>query len=147
MLDCCCGTGTIPKAAIQIKKGLLSPKDAIESVWACDKYKYPLQVANISMAGADTVNLANRLFQHNALTLEVGEFVSIINPETGESIELSLPSFGAVVSNLPFVPFEIIPSDDKVEIAKIPLSDQLDGRSDLYCYIAIKIADVLKSNC
>lgn len=146
MLDCCCGTGTIPKAAIQIKKGFLSSKDAIESVWACDKYKYPLQVANISMAGADTVNLANRLFQHNALTLEVGESVSIINPETGENIKLSLPSFGAVVSNLPFVPFEIIPGDDKAEIAKIPLSDQLDGRSDLYCYIAIKIADVLKSN-
>lgn len=146
ILDCCCGTGTIPKTAIQIKKSLLSPKDAIESVWACDKYKYPLQVANISMAGADTVNLANRLFQHNALTLEVGEAVSIINPETGENIELSLPSFGAVVSNLPFVPFEIIPGDDKAEIAKMPLSDQLDGRSDLYCYIAIKIADVLKPN-
>ena len=146
ILDCCCGTGTIPKAAIQIKKGLLSPKDAIESVWACDKYKYPLQVANISMAGADTVNLANRLFQHNALTLEVGESISIINPETGDDIELSLPSFGAIASNLPFVPFEIIPGDDKAEIAKIPLSDGLGGRSDLYCYIAIKIADMLKSH-
>lgn len=98
------------------------------------------------MAGADTVNLANRLFQHNALTLEVGEPVSIINPETGENIELSLPSFGAVASNLPFVPFEIIPDDDKAEIVKIPMSDELDGRSDLYCYITIKIADILKSN-
>ena len=36
-LDCCCGTGTIPKAAIQIKKDLFTAKDAVESVWACDK--------------------------------------------------------------------------------------------------------------
>ncbi|MCM1512577.1 MAG: N-6 DNA methylase [Oxalobacter formigenes] len=144
VLDCCCGTGTISKAAIQIKKKQLSAKDAVESVWACDKYKYPLQMANISMTDSDTINLANRLFQHNALTLSIGEDVSIVNPETGAEMHLALPAFGAVVSNLPFVPFEIIPNDDKDEIAKMPLSSSLDGRSDLYCYIAMKIADVIK---
>ena len=144
VLDCCCGTGTISKVAIQIKKKQLSPKDAVESVWACDKYKYPLQMANISMTDSDTINLANRLFQHNALTLSIGEDVSIVNPETGAEMHLALPEFGAVVSNLPFVPFEIIPNDDKDEIPKIPLSSSLDGRSDLYCYIATKIADVIK---
>ncbi len=145
VLDCCCGTGTIPKAAIQIKKEQLSSKEAIESVWACDKYKYPLQVANISMTDSDTINLANRLFQHNALSLSVGESVAIVNPETGEEMRLSLPEFGAVVSNLPFVPFEIIPEDDKDEISKMEWATELDGRSDLYCYIATKIADVIKS--
>ena len=144
ILDCCCGTGTIPKAAIQIKRTQLSPKDAVESVWACDKYKYPLQVANISMTGSDTINLANRLFQHNALSLTIGDDISIVNPETGEEMQLSLPAFGTVVSNLPFVPFEIIPDDDKDEISKMPLASELDGRSDLYCYIATKIADVIK---
>lgn len=144
ILDCCCGTGTIPKAAIQIKRTQLSPKDAVESVWACDKYKYPLQVANISMTDSDTINLANRLFQHNALSLAIGDDVSIVNPETGEEMHLSLPAFGTVVSNLPFVPFEIIPDDDRDEISKMPLASELDGRSDLYCYIATKIADVIK---
>lgn len=144
ILDCCCGTGTIPKAAIQIKRTQLSPKDAVESVWACDKYKYPLQVANISMTDSDTINLANRLFQHNALSLTIGDDISIVNPETGEEMQLSLPAFGTVVSNLPFVPFEIIPDDDKDEISKMPLASELDGRSDLYCYIATKIADVIK---
>ena len=61
ILDCCCGTGTIPKAAIQIKRTQLSAKDAVESVWACDKYKYPLQVANISMTDSDSKSL-NRLY-------------------------------------------------------------------------------------
>lgn len=144
ILDCCCGTGTIPKAAIQIKRTQLSPKDAVESVWACDKYKYPLQVANISMTDSDTINLANRLFQHNALSLSIGDDITIVNPETGEEMQLSLPAFGTVVSNLPFVPFEIIPDDDKDEISQMPLASELDGRSDLYCYIATKIADVIK---
>lgn len=144
MLDCCCGTGTIPKAAIQIKKSMSDARSAIESVWACDKYQYPLQVANISMADSDTINLANRIFQHNALTLKVGEKVSITNPETGNQMELALPQFGAIASNLPFVPFEIIPGDDKDEIAKMPQCSDMDGRSDLYCYITISIAKMLK---
>ena len=144
ILDCCCGTGTIPKAAIQIKKSQLSAKEAVESVWACDKYKYPLQIANISMTDSDTINLANRLFQNNALSLTIGDDVTIINPETGEEMHLSLPAFGTVVSNLPFVPFEIIPDDDRNEISKMELASELDGRSDLYCYIATKIADVIK---
>ena len=145
ILDCCCGTGTIPKEAIRIKKTQMSSKEAVETVWACDKNNYPLQVANISMTDSDTINVANRLFQHNALTLTVGEKIAITNPETGHIMTLSLPTFSAVVSNLPFVPFEIIPDDDKDEIAKMPLAKGLDGRSDLYCYIAIKIADVMKS--
>lgn len=145
-LDCCCGTGTIPKAAIQIKKDLFTAKEAIESVWACDKYQYPLQVANISMTDADTINLANRIFQHNALNLNTGEVIHIINPQTGNLMELTIPLFGAVASNLPFVPFEIIPDDDKTIISQIPLFETLDQRSDLYCYIATKISDVIKPN-
>lgn len=144
VLDCCCGTGTIPKAVIQIKRTQLSAKEAVESVWACDKYKYPLQIANISMTDSNTINLANRLFQHNALSLAIGDCIAIVNPETGEEMCLSLPEFGTVVSNLPFVHFEIIPDDDKDEILKMPLASELDGRSDLYCYIATKIADVIK---
>ena len=144
ILDCCCGTGTIPKEAIEIKKTRMTSKEAVETVWACDKNKYPLQVANISMTDSDTINIANRLFQHNALTLSVGEKISITDPKTGHNMILTIPSFGAVVSNLPFVPFEVIPDDDKNEIVKMPFMSNLDGRSDLYCYIANKIVDVIK---
>ena len=96
------------------------------------------------MTDSDTINIANRLFQHNALTLSVGEKISITDPKTGHNMILTIPSFGAVVSNLPFVPFEVIPDDDKNEIVKMPFMSNLDGRSDLYCYIANKIVDVIK---
>lgn len=140
VLDCCCGTGTIARAAIQLKKERLPAREALETVWACDKYRYPLQIAGISMADVDAVHLTGRLFQHNALTLAPGEG----GPEAGGGTRLPLPEFGAVVSNLPFVPFELIPGDDKAEIAKMPRVWELDGRSDLYCYMAVKLADVLR---
>lgn len=143
-VDCCCGTGTIPKMAIKWKRQLLSAKDAVESVWACDKNNYPLQVANISMTESDTINVANRLFRHNALDLTIGEIVSITDPTTGENMELPLPSFGAAASNLPFVEFERIPNDDKDLFGRIKGIEELDGRSDLFCYIALKVADILK---
>lgn len=144
-LDCCCGTGTIPKAAIQNKRKQLSIKDAVESVWACDKNNYPLQVANISLTDSDSINIANRLFQHNALSLTVGERIPIVDPATGETLQLKLPEFGAVASNLPFVEFERIPGDDKDLFPSVYGAGELDGRSDLYCYITLKIADLLKA--
>ena len=139
ILDCCCGTGTIPHIAIQIKKERFSPEEAVETVWACDKFQYPLQIANLSMAGSDTVYLANRLFQHDALTLSIGKNIVIINPDTGHSMQLPLPEFGSIVSNLPFVPFETIDNENI-----FPQTYSLDRRADLYQYIAIKIADMLK---
>ena len=146
IMDCCCGTGTIPKVALQIKKSMFDARSAIESVWACDKYQYPLQVANISMADSKFMNHANRIFQHNALSLEIGEKISITNPENGKQMELQLPSFGTIVSNLPFVSFEVIPDDDKAEINKNSQCSNMDGRSDLYCYIAVIIAKMLRNN-
>lgn len=142
--DCCCGTGTIPKAALGIKREMFSVRQAVESVWACDKYQYPLQVANISMTDTDSVNLANRLFQHNALTLAEGETISITDPAAGSLMRLELPLFGTIASNLPFVPFEIIPEDDKMAVRSLTFAGQLDKRSDLYCYIAVKMHEMLK---
>ena len=145
ILDCCCGTGTIPKSAIEIKRNMLQPRDAIESVWACDKNKFPLQIANISMTDYKSINIANRIFQHNALTLKYGEKISITNPDTGNLIHLELPLFGAIVSNLPFVQFESIPKDDLKEINALNFKEKLDGRADLYCYIVGKVFDLLKN--
>lgn len=143
-LDCCCGTGTIPKAAMDIKKEKFNAESAINTVWASDKYDYPLQVANISMASADTINLANHLFKKNALRLKVGDDILLTDPSTGEELKLTLPPMGAIASNLPFVEFERLPKDDLDVIVEMAENTRLNNRSDLYCYIALKIADLLK---
>lgn len=143
-MDCCCGTGTIPKAALEIKKSKFSAKEAVESVWASDKYNYPLQVANISMASAETINLANRLFQHNALTLRIGESIELIDPENGAKMQLVLPTMDAIATNLPFVEFESLPEDDSPLLSAMAKDHKLDNRSDYSFYIALKISELLR---
>lgn len=143
-LDCCCGTGTIPKAAMDIKREKFNSESAIKTVWASDKYDYPLQVANISMASADTINLPNHLFKKNALRLKTGDDIELTDPATGKKINLSLPAMGAIASNLPFVEFERLPKDDLDVIVEMTDNSELNNRSDLYCYIALKIADLLQ---
>ena len=142
IIDCCCGTGTIPSVAIDIKKNKIGIEEAVRTVWACDKYDYPLQVANVSMARVESMHLANRLFKHNALNLNPGEIINVRNPSSGVLEAVQLPTFSYVVSNLPFVPFELIPDDDRtlVSVDKIYC---LDARSDLYTHIAVRLSKII----
>lgn len=138
-LDPCCGTGTIPHELIEIKKGAMGASKAVETTWASDKYKLPLQIANISMTAFDTINLANRLFQKNALAIKVGDSENIVNPQDGNKMNIVIPSFGAICSNLPFVAFESLQDVDKALGI-----EELDSKSDLSYHIALHLSDLLK---
>ena len=44
VLDPCCGTGTIARAAYDLKRAVgLTPQQALSTVWASDKFRFPLQ--------------------------------------------------------------------------------------------------------
>lgn len=144
--DTCCGTGTIPHEIIEIKKDKIGASSAVETTWASDKYKMPLQIANISMTSYDTINMANRLFSMNALELKTGTKINIVNPQNGEMMTVEIPAFGAICSNLPFVAFENLPDDDKVYAENIKGKTRLDGKSDLCYYITLHLADLLKDD-
>ena len=47
--DGCCGTGTIPSYIIEYKKGKIGASLAMATTWASDKFKLPLQIANLAM--------------------------------------------------------------------------------------------------
>lgn len=144
IFDCCCGTGTIAKAVLDQKKAKISTREAVSTVWASDKYSYLLQIANLSMADVDTIKMANKIFKHNALNLTTGEKIEIVDPETGKPIHIIIPSFDAIVSNLPFVQSSRIPKDDESLINSEGLNKNLSGRLDLYGYIVVKISDLIK---
>ena len=144
--DTCCGTGTIPHEIIEIKKYKIGTSQAVETTWASDKFKMPLQIANISMASYDTINMANRLFQMNALELKPGTKIQIVNPQDGKMMIVTVPHFGAICSNLPFVAFENLPDDDKVYAEQIRELTGLDGKSDLSYYITLHLADLLTND-
>lgn len=144
--DPCCGTGTISHEILEAKKTKCSIAEAVNTTWASDKYALPLQIANISMTSSDTINLANRIFQANALGLHPGSKVEIVNPQNGLKIIHAMPLLGAVCSNLPFIPFENISAEDFELISKHLPDHGLNERSDLSFYIALHMAGMLKDD-
>lgn len=144
--DGCCGTGTIPSYIINFKKDRkIGAAQAMATTWASDKFKLPLQIANLAMTNYDTINMPCRLFQKDILTLNPGDEVKIVNPQTGERETFSLPLFDSFVSNLPFVKSGGIPDDDTQFVNAIKQANNLSGRSDFSYYIALHLKNLVKA--
>jgi len=150
IIDPCCGTGTIPKATLKVKKETLSSEEAHNTTWASDKYSFPLQIANIGLTDFNSINVPSRVFQSNVFNLNVGNFINITNPQDGSTLRLEVPQFDVVLSNLPFVPFEIISDDEKAYLQTVS-SDvlgqtgiKLGKRSDLYTFIVAHLWSLVK---
>lgn len=151
VIDPCCGTGTIPKAIIKGKIDRLhNINRAVSTTWASDKFSFPLQISNISMARVDSISIPNKVFQQNVFEIYENKNIGFTNPVDGTIIDSKLPKFNAITSNLPFVPFESISDFDKKHITKIVnyvkevTGITLDSRSDYYFYIIIKLSEILK---
>lgn len=149
VIDPCCGTGSIPKEVLLYKKDFIGVTEAVSTTWAADKYTYPLQVANISLTSPESINIPSRVFQQNALNLNKLEMVALVNPIDGRLMDISIPTFDVVLSNLPFIPFEIIKDDDKALISTI-ISEVKDNtgitlslKSDIYCFLMFSLHKVI----
>ncbi|MCS6267404.1 MAG: N-6 DNA methylase [Vampirovibrio sp.] len=144
VLDPCCGTGTIPKAVYQYKKGnsSLSPQDCLKTVWASDKFQLPLQLSTLSLAFPEVMGEVVQVFCKDVFTLEYRESLTFTDPNSGERIRRELPLFDCIVSNLPFVRFE----DAGAVNPNLPVAKDLglDGKSDLWAYVLHKIYDLVK---
>lgn len=149
-LDPCCGTGTIPKTVLDYKNQYISIDDSYKTTWASDKYSFPLQISNISLTDSSAINIPCRIFQSNVFNLEVGQNLQIINPQNGEIMNISLPEFDTIVSNLPFVNFNREREEQEEYIQKIISEIENDtdirgiGRIDLYGFIIITLKKLLK---
>lgn len=144
--DGCCGTGTIPSYIINYKKSKhIGTAQAITTTWASDKFKLPLQIANLAMTNYDSINIPCRLFQKDILALKPGDKVEIVNPQTGEKEMYTLPQFDAFISNLPFVKSSEIPEGDKSYISAIKDVYGMSGRSDFSYYIAVHLRNLVKA--
>ncbi len=145
--DGCCGTGTIPSFIINFKKDRrIGAAQAMATTWASDKFKFPLQIANLAMTNYDTINMPCRLFQKDILTLNPGDEVEIVNPQTGERETFCLPLFDAFISNLPFVKSSGIPYDDTSFVNAIKRANNLSGRSDFSYFIALHLKNLVKAD-
>lgn len=153
-LDPCCGTGTFARAFMNYKleKGV-SVDDVYKTVFASDRQSFPLQIAGLATISKDSVNLPAIVFQKNVFDLKIGDIVKIVNPTDGETLNIEIPQFDTIVSNLPFIDFcrhnthdtnDLVSknkvSTDVADKTRINISD----RSDYYMYIIFHLWKLLK---
>ena len=138
-IDPCCGTGSIAQAMLANKLNNNIPvTSAYATIWASDKFSFPLQIASISLAKVDSINQPIKIFQSNAFALFPNREITLVDPADGSTIICKQPLFDTIASNLPFVPFEIIERDELQYIQELheqvyrDTGISLDDRSDLY---------------
>ncbi|WP_192942756.1 N-6 DNA methylase [Streptococcus dysgalactiae] len=152
MIDPCVGSGTIASAMMELVSSSKNVEFAHEHVWASDKYKMPLQVANISLSTKDSLNLANKVYQKDLLSQMVGDVIDITDPRTGELNSHTLPEFDYVISNLPFIRSERLENDKTEKMRVKEVNDYLVSRgiepirlkNDWYQFGIIGIERILK---
>lgn len=145
IIDPCCGTGTIARAAYDLKRQVGLPiGTALSSTWGSDKFAFPLQLCSIALSDPLGMGEVIQVFRHDALELSVGEVIVFTNPTGGTEVERRLPEMHAVISNLPFVRFE--KSSNMNPLISRCAQDihqdtgrDLSTRADLYAYLLLQL--------
>lgn len=151
--DFCAGTGTIAKAVLKNKELRLKNRTVeYSTTWVADKYSYPLQIANIALAGIDSANIPIHSFTSDIFELNVGDKVKLRSPVDGKEFEVEIPQMDAVISNLPFVKYNNNPDETKrfmeqycSEIFKNTGILYEKRKTDIYNYLPFKIYELLST--
>ena len=104
ILDPCCGSGTIARAALEQK--LVSgvpPEDAAASVFAGDQDPQATVIAAFALADPSLMNVPLRIFQQDAFSLKPTTELEFRDPMDGTPFIERMGSFQAIACNLPFV--------------------------------------------
>jgi tRNA1(Val) A37 N6-methylase TrmN6 len=103
-IDPCCGSGTIARAALEIKLATdISPNAVASSIYASDLDAQALQIATFGLAKPALMHHPLKVFHQDAFELEPETEVTFRNPTDGSTFSEQLGEFNAICSNLPFV--------------------------------------------
>jgi len=104
ILDPCCGSGTIARAALEQKLAAgVAPNVASETVFAGDQDPQAVQIATFALAKPMLMHMPLRIFQRDAFSLTPTTTIDFRNPSNGAVFTEALGQFQAITSNLPFV--------------------------------------------
>ena len=149
-LDACCGSGTIPRAALELKieQGLAVP-DAVSQVWASDIDPQVLQLATFALAKPGFMGCVLRVFPHDAFALDPSEAITFRDPSSGQLIQDPLGLFQAIGSNLPFVAQEgrqrYQQAIDQTNARLVASgSEAFSGRADVAAYLPFILYHLLE---
>ncbi|PZR14736.1 MAG: hypothetical protein DI539_18685 [Flavobacterium psychrophilum] len=148
VLDPCCGSGTIPRAALEQKLDAgVSAEQASQSVFASDQDPQAIQIATFALAKPAMMHMPLRIFQRDAFTLTPELEITFRNPTNGTAFSETLGNFQAITSNLPFVAQEgrkqygnaISQVKEFMGIRKRDFS----GRTDISAYLPFSLHSLL----
>lgn len=154
VIDPCCGTGTISRAAYDLKVDAgITKKEALKSTWASDKFAFPIQMATLALTSPENMGEVIRIFREDAIQLYHNMPVNLYDPFDGSIITEQLPLFKNITTNLPFVQQEdlkklnpTIIEDINKKISRIAGEElRLDPRSDLYAYLPFALWSLLEN--
>jgi len=104
LLDPCCGSGTIARAAIEQKLAVgVGPDQVAATVFAGDQDPQAVQIATFALTKPSLMHMPLRIFQRDAFTLDPTTEINFRNPTNGAVFTEALGQFQAITSNLPFV--------------------------------------------
>lgn len=104
ILDPCCGSGTISRAALEQKLDAeVNPEQAAASIFAGDNDPLAVQITTFALAKPDLMHTSLRVFRQDAFFLEPTTELEFRDPTTGELFTEQTGRFNAITSNLPFV--------------------------------------------
>lgn len=145
VIDPCCGTGTIAKAAYDIKiTSGIDSKDAISQVWAGDKFRYPLQFAMLALTSPENMGRQINIYKSDVFNLLPETEISIHDANSNNILSIECGKYDSIISNLPFVQQENLLELNSTAVEFINKTNSIfNGRSDLYAYISLKLDDIL----
>ena len=151
VLDPCCGSGTIIRAAFDLKYDAEVTKSGIsDQIFASDLDPQAVQLTTFALAKPEMINLPIRVFQQDVFDLARNTRVEFRDPMTGKPMVEKLGRFDAIVTNLPFVDqFGRDYYRDGIKKVNATLSekgDPLPENSDIAAYIPFSICPLLKKN-
>ncbi len=145
VIDPCCGTGTILREIINLKKedDKLKISEIYSSTWGSDKFGFPLQLATFSIANPENKEQKFYIFKDDVLDIKAGMLINIHKSYSGDIYKVSLPLMDYVVSNLPFIKSEtysiLYPNIAKEirEYIRLELNIdlQLNNKGDFYSFL------------
>ena len=136
------GSGTIAKFLIEKISEYKGIEYAHNHVWVSDKYSYPLQTANLAITSKESMNFKNIVFQSDAIDINSGNEIYIVNPLTGKNEKLIIPKFNCIVSNLPFISSNNRLNENQ-NLLRFTKQYNIDNRADLYQILILKYKELL----
>ncbi len=154
VMDPCCGTGTIVKEIMNIKREYnINEKKIITNTWASDKYSFPLQLSTLSLTNLEHYGHVLNIHNSDVFELKIDSPIDFRNPYNGEIISKSLPEIDYIISNLPFIDNSNLNSyRNSISNIEKKISEALkktttfNRRSDLFVYITFYLHSILSSN-